>query len=454
MTAAGRKMAGDCLLISANRMTLPYPVYPIGIAYLIGALQVRGYRVEHVDILASGGFALLEKRLEDRHYDILGVSIRNIDTVDSSKPLELLADITEVVRLLRKYSTAPVVLGGPGFSIMPEQLLDYFQADYGIVGEGEEAFPRLINRIIAGDRPRQRLFAESLKNFPDCRPIYSAEATRYYVANGGMLNVQSKRGCAYNCSYCSYPAIEGKRLRFRDAGAVVDEFQRLCEQAGARYIFFTDSVFNDPDEQYLKIAEALVRAKNTTPWCAFFRPQNLKKDTLRLLKRSGMAAMELGTDAATDPTLAGINKGFTFAEVVAAHEAIVAEAIPCAHFIMFGGPGETRQTVRQGLANILKLRRAVIFAYIGIRILPGTRLYSRALAEKAIAGDIDLVRPVFYYSPEVDRDFIDGRLRRSFRGRPDRIYPVAEREYVIALLHRLGQVGPLWDQLIDNAQRP
>lgn len=447
-------MAGDCLLISANRMTLPYPVYPIGIAHLIGALQVRGHRAEHVDILASGGCALLEKRLQDFRYDILGVSIRNIDTVDSSNPLELLADITEVIRLLRKHSTAPVVLGGPGFSIMPEQLLDYFQADYGIIGEGEEAFPRLIDRILAGDHPRQRLFAESLKHFPDCRPIYSAAATPYYVAHGGMLNVQSKRGCVYGCSYCSYPAIEGKRLRFRDTGAVVDEFQRLCEQAGARYIFFTDSVFNDPDEQYLKIAEALVRAKNTTPWCAFFRPQNLKTDTLRLLKRSGMAAMELGTDAATDLTLAGLNKGFTFAEVVAAHEAIVAEAIPCAHFIMFGGPGETRQTVRQGLANIAKLPRAVVFAYIGIRILPGTRLYSHALAEKMIAGDTDLVRPVFYYSPEVDREFIDSQLRRSFRGKPDRIYPVAEREHLIALLHRLGQIGPLWDQLIANAQRP
>jgi lipid biosynthesis B12-binding/radical SAM protein len=454
LTAAGRKIGGDCLLVSANRMTLPYPVYPIGLAHLLGALQLHGHRADHVDILAAGGLALLEKHLQERRYDILGVSIRNIDTVDSANPLELLADITEVVKLLRKHSTAPVVLGGPGFSIMPEQLLDHFQADYGIIGEGEAAFPRLIDRIIAGERPRQRLFAEGLKNFPDCRPIYSAEVTPYYVAQGGMLNVQSKRGCVYGCSYCSYPAIEGKRLRFRDTGAVVDEFQRLCGQAGARYIFFTDSVFNDPDEHYLQIAEGLVRAKNTTPWCAFFRPQNLKRATLRLLKRSGMAAMELGTDAASDPALAGLNKGFTFAEVIEAHQAIVAEGIACAHFIMFGGPGETRETVQQGLANIEHLRRAVVFAYVGIRILPGTRLYSQALAEKSLAGDADLIRPVFYYSPEVAREFIEDRLRLSFRGKPDRIYPVAAREHVIAVLHRLGHVGPLWDQLIDNAPGP
>jgi hypothetical protein len=121
---------------------------------------------------------------------------------------------------------------------------------------------------------------------------------------------------------------------------------------------------------------------------------------------------------------------------------------------MFGGPGETRETVQQGLANIEHLRRAVVFAYIGIRILPGTRLHSHALAEKSLAGDTDLIRPVFYYSPEVAREFIDDRLRLSFRGKPDRIYPVAAREHVIAVLHRLGHVGPLWDQLIDNAPEP
>lgn len=445
-------MSANCLLVSANRMMAPYPVYPIGVAHIMGALHHHGHRADHIDILASGGYGLLAKRLQENRYDIIGISIRNIDNVDSSSPQELLIDITEAVHAIRKHSKAPIVLGGPGFSIMPERLLAYLGGDYGIVGEGEETFPRLIDRIMAGEVPRQKLFStkKNLAGFPAVRPLYSAEAAPYYISHGGMLNVQTKRGCIYGCSYCTYPKIEGKKLRYRDPRQVVEEVNNLCRQFGARYIFFTDSVFNDPDDRYLAIAEELIRAGNTTPWCGFFRPQNLRREALRLLKRSGMAAMELGTDATTDTTLAALNKGFSFDEVVAINDAIIAEAIPCAHFIMVGGPGETRDTVQQGIANLQKLHRTVVFVYLGIRILPGTRLHKRALREGLITEDTDLIRPTFYYSPHVDRDFIDGRLRLAFHGKRDRIFPVAEREHHVTLLHKLGHNGPLWDLLIDT----
>ncbi len=245
---------------------------------------------------------------------------------------------------------------------------------------------------------------------------------------------------------------KGTSCGYRDSAAVVHEIEHLCRQFGARYIFFTDAVFNDPDDHYLKIAEELIRAKNTTPWCAFFRPQHLTKDTLRLLKRSGMVAMELGTDASTDTTLAELNKGFTFDEVAAVNAAIVAESIACAHFIMFGGPGETAETVLQGMKNIGRLQRTVVFAYIGIRIMPGTKIHKRALLEQQIADDTDLIAPVFYYSPKISRDFIESRLLDAFRDRRDRIFPVAKNENLISRLHRLGHTGPLWDLLIDKRQ--
>ena len=442
--------SANCLLISANCMSSPYPVYPIGIAYIKGALQRHGHRADHVDILASGGYGVLEQRLTQNNYDIIGVSIRNIDNVDSTSIQELLPDIAEAVRYIRKHSKAPLVLGGPGFSIMPERLLDHFQADYGIVGEGEEAFPGLVDRLMAGERPEKKLFSRSLTGFPDCPPLYSEEVTPFYVGRGGMLNVQTKRGCRHGCAYCSYPAIEGKKMRYREPEAIVEEIEELSVKFEARYIFFTDGVFNDPDDRYLEIAEALARAGNKIPWCAFFRPQNLPGEALRLLKRSGMAGMELGTDATSDTTLAGLSKGLTFAEVEAVNEAIVAEGIPCAHFVMFGGPGETRETLEEGLANLERLRSTVVFAYLGIRILPGTKLHDRALLEQVITADTDLVRPAFYYSPQIDREFMDGRLRQAFHGRQDRVFPVTDREHFIPLMHRRGYDGPLWNLLIDT----
>lgn len=443
------RASAHCLLISANRVIRPYPVYPIGIAHLLGALEERGHHADHVDILSSDGYEELLRMLSENSYDVVGISIRNIDTVDSHSPTAMLDDISKVLQHVRKLSEAPVVLGGPGFSIMPEQLLSYLKADYGIVGEGEAAFPNLIDTIMSGRQPtEQKLFSHSLECYPDCTPVFTREVCNYYTSHGGMLSIQTKRGCSYGCSYCSYPAIEGKKIRYRRPQSVVEDIYRLKKDYGARYIFFTDAVFNDHSNHHLKIAEALIKSGNTTPWSAFFRPQNLTTSDLRLLKKSGLAAMELGTDCASDETLAGINKGFSFGEVVELNRLIVAESLPCAHFIMFGGPGETEKTVHQGIENLKRLENCIVFAYVGLRILPGTKLYETAKLEGIIDYKTDIIQPVFYYSPHVQREFIDQELRLAFKGQIDRIYPMEDMEEYARLFHSMGHTGPLWDLLL------
>ena len=112
-------MSAHCLLISANKMASPYPVYPIGIAHLTGALLAEGHTVRHVDILADGNTEGLQTLLSQETFDIIGISIRNIDTVDSSNAIGLLDHIEEVVEIIRTLCQTPIILGGPGFSIMP-----------------------------------------------------------------------------------------------------------------------------------------------------------------------------------------------------------------------------------------------------------------------------------------------------------------------------------------------
>jgi radical SAM superfamily enzyme YgiQ (UPF0313 family) len=450
MTDLPQPRKAHCLLISANLVESPYPVYPIGVSYILGALQKYGHKADHCDILASQGYDELVELLHNNNYDVVGISIRNIDSASSTSTRAMIEDIVEVMQRVRAYCRAPVVLGGPGFSIMPEEIMQYLDADYGIVGEGEIAFPQLIEKLMRHEKPEGRLFSHSLENFPDCRPLFAEQTTRYYVDRGGMLSVQSKRGCNYGCAYCSYPSIEGKKLRCRNPEEVVENIRQLVQDFQARYIFFSDGVFNDPHGHYLQVAEALIRTGNTTPWCAFFRPQNLGKKHLQLLQRSGMAAMELGTDAASDETLAGLNKGFCFDEVLAVNDAITREGIPCAHFILFGGPGETRDTVQKGLANIAQLNSCVVFASIGLRILPGTKIHGLALSEKIITPHTNMIQPVFYYSPQVEKTFIDSELRRAFNGRTNRIYPMEEMDQYVRRLHTLGRSGPLWDLLIDK----
>lgn len=445
-------------LLSSNITVDPYPVYPIGMAVVASALVAAGHQVRQFDYLASGkSEARLRQALAEFSPDYLCLSLRNIDNADSFSALDgwyldVARGLLEVVRAI---STAPVIVGGAAFSILPETILDYLGADYGIVGEGEQAVPELIQALLE-NRPAQRIAygRPPLESSQLISPLYDPELARFYLAESQLLNLQSKRGCPHRCIYCTYPCLEGSRFRTRDPRAVADDVERMQRDHGVTSLFFTDSVFNDPQGHYLTVAEEFIRRGLTLRWSGFFRPQGLGRKELALLRASGLFAMELGTDAASDTTLQELGKGFTFADVLAVNRAAVAERIPCAHFIMFGGPGETEATVREGLANLEQLEHCMVFPFSGIRILPGTALRERAILDGVLDKDHDLLRPVYYFSPQIAPQVLNAMLEKAFRGRRDRIFPPPEGQKRMAVMHRFGYRGLLWDTLIRFPQSP
>jgi len=441
-------------LLSANVTTEPYPVYPLGMAVIAGALDRAGHSLRQFDFLAAGkSEGLLRQALAEFAPEFVCLSLRNIDNVDSFGGEDdwSLAQARRLVTLVRETTSATLIVGGPAFSIMPEAILDYLGAAHGVVGEGERVLVELLAELAAG-RPAARLVSETgpgLAGGEMAAPLLVPELVEFYRQQTGMANLQTKRGCPFGCSYCTYPGLEGKCFRCRPAETVVDDIERLQREHGIDSLFFTDSIFNDPAGHYLAVAEEILRRGVQLRWSAFFRPQGLGRIELALLKKAGLYALELGTDAASDAPLAGLGKGFTFAEVEAVNRACVAEQLPCAHFVIFGGPGETEATVREGLANLERLEHTVVFAFSGIRLLSKSPLHEQAIREGVVSADDSLLRPVYYYAPAIDRGAMNATIEAAFRGRRDRIFPPSEGQKRMAVMHNFGYRGLLWDQLIS-----
>ncbi|HEY5995678.1 MAG TPA: lipid biosynthesis B12-binding/radical SAM protein [Candidatus Deferrimicrobiaceae bacterium] len=438
------------LLVSCNVTREPYPVYPLGMAVVASALSAAGHEVCQFDFLASDeDEAALRERLDGFSPDYVGLSIRNLDNCDSLDSVSYPAIAGRIAAVVRSACAAPLIVGGPAFSIMPGLLLDLTGADHGVIGEGERIVCGLIDDLENGKSAPRLLKDERLLAGADMPPpLYSQELVDWYVAQSGMVNLQTKRGCPHGCVYCSYPSLEGNGWRCRDPREVADDIERLRTDHGVGHLFFTDSVFNDEAGRFLLVAEEIIRRSLAVRFSCYMRPQGIRRADLALLKRAGLYAAELGTDAACDATLLGLGKGFTFGEALEANRAFAAERIPCAHFVMFGGPGETPGTVAEGLANLDRLEHTVVFAYAGISILPGTALFARAVREGIVSGSEPLRRPVYYISPEVDPDAMSGMISDSFRGRRDRVFPPSEGQRKLEILHRFGYRGLLWDTLI------
>ena len=437
-------------LVSSNITTEPYPVYPLGLAVIAAALVQAGHLTEQFDFLASGeSEELLSARVAAFAPDYICVSVRNLDNCDSLSETGYPAIARRLVEVMRAGTKAPVIIGGPAFSIMPEELLAYTGADYGIIGEGERLVCELIRDLAQGKTPPALQYgAELLAGGAIGAPLYSAPMVEFYQNRSGMINLQTKRGCPHGCVYCSYPALEGKSYRCRDPKAVVDDLARARFEHGAESFFFTDSVFNDAEGHYLAVTEEILRRGLSVSWCCYLRPEGLGRSEIALMKRAGLQAVELGTDAASDTTLRSLGKGFRFADVLEVNRACVAERLPCAHFVMFGGPGETMETVAEGLSNLEQLEHTVVFAFSGIRILPGTPLLALAQRDGLLTGDPSMLEPVYYLSPGVDVEAMNDLILNAFKNRRDRVFPPSEGQKRLSIMQRFGYRGLLWDTLI------
>jgi lipid biosynthesis B12-binding/radical SAM protein len=441
------------LLVSSNTSSEPYPVYPLGMSVLASAMADRGHKVAQFDFLARGASEqALRREIAEFAPDFIGISIRNVDNVDSfsSEHAWYLPTNKRMVEILREETDRPVILGGSGYSLLPEAMLEYLGADYGIVGEGEQALARLLSGLESGTASPPILSASEcpLEGAAIPSAAWDAQMVGYYGADS-VMGVQTKRGCPHRCAYCTYPSLEGGELRCREPGAVVDEMEHLRAAHGVDRFFFTDSVFNDEGGHYLSVAEEIARRDLGVHWSAFFRPEIVEPSALSILKRAGLESIEIGTDAASDQTLAGLAKPFLFDEVLAFQEACRKERIPAAHYVVFGGPEETEASLKEGIANMERLRECVVFGFSGIRLFPGTGLYERALAEGCLTREENLLKPFYYFSPHVDRSWMEQTVKQGFRGRRDRIFPPGDGQMKLKVLHRFGYRGPLWDRLIS-----
>ena len=453
-------MPSRILLISVNRCSVPDPVFPLGLAHLNAALRRAGHETRWLDRLANAD--RLVETLQEFQPELVGLSLRNIDDVLIRQQEKFYDELTPFVAAIRQHSKSPVVLGGAGFSIFPEKLLALTGADFGIAGEGEPGILALIDALQHGGslsrvpglvhRRGGKIVINPAAPGPLDLPLTAAdrplEIVQTYLAASDTLNLQTQRGCHFLCCYCTYPLIEGKTHRRRPPEVVAAELESL-QQQGAKFVFIVDSVFNSTPRHVTEICEAIIRRNVKISWGCFLRPRGLTAELMDLMACAGLTHIEFGTDSFSDVTLQTYAKHFTFADVLESSELARQRTIDYCHFLICGGPGETRATLQESFDNSLRLKNTAIMAVVGMRIYPGTPLFGQAVAEGVIPADADLLAPAYYLAPGLTEEMIFAKLREFSQRSPSWIAgdPLPGYQDLIRRLRKRGVAGPLWSYL-------
>ncbi|MDY6802161.1 MAG: lipid biosynthesis B12-binding/radical SAM protein [Bacteroidota bacterium] len=449
-------MRNKILFISANQYADPYPVYPIGLSYLITYLKkyLPNFDISIFDLNFKTIEELKDKIIETKP-KYIGVSFRNIDDVNYINKKYFVIQYKIIIEQIKSVSDAKIIIGGSGFSIFPELMFRTLEPDFGIYGEGEDTLLKLIKKLenntdysglnrLVYRKNGQCIFNKNESYFSDLALNFEDQLLDFYWKKSGMLNVQTKRGCPYNCIYCTYPLIEGKKVRTLNTDKIVDTLKKLYYQKGIDYIFFTDSVFNISNNYNSELAEKIIASGIKINWGGYFTFTHLDENFLKILKKSGLKHIEFGTEAISDTTLKTYGKNFTVNDVLEKSALCNKLDIDYAHFLIIGGYGETDQTVNATFENSKRIENSVFFTYVGMRIYPGTKLQQYAIHEGIIKKEDDLLESKYYLSKDVDYDSLKQRAKQTGRRW---IFPDEDTTIITNKLRARNKKGPLWEYM-------
>jgi radical SAM superfamily enzyme YgiQ (UPF0313 family) len=388
----------------------------------------------------------LVERVLDFNPDYIGFSIRNIDNTMPDNCVYYVDDqVTQTILPVLKITSVPVILGGSGFSIFPSELMEMTKADYGITGEAEETFEHLLDCIDHGDEvvaARNLYIRSSKKHKTNNNFLYPSISSDLFAEidhrinfdpykERGAYSIQTKKGCVHGCIYCTYPLLEGKTFRTRNPVHVVDEIEQAAARVGDVMFEFVDSTFNDPKGHAEAICREIIRRKMKVRLRTMgVNPRNSSEEMFELMMEAGFVQIDATPDTASPVMLKNLGKGFHLEEAQQMAAIIRKFNLPTMWFFLFGGPGETDDTVNETLDFIDTYINPddLVYMAAGLRVYPGTPLEEIAIREKLLQPDQSLLYPpLFYFSEKIPQQRLVQRIREVSAERINCVYSAETR---------------------------
>ncbi|WP_028324535.1 B12-binding domain-containing radical SAM protein [Desulfatirhabdium butyrativorans] len=404
------------LLIQSYLGMAETPVYPIGLACLKAELHDCDVRVFDPNLPMHGSvspYEMLSAVLADFCPQVVGISLRNIDSTNKRKVVFYFTEFVRLLRFVKTRTQAVIVVGGAGFSMFAEVIMKACpEIDFGVFLEGEKTFHELVRHLQSPEAVKSlyyRKYGEirftgpgepfGFEALPD--PDMTVVRLPAYLPFADSIGIETKRGCPFQCIYCPYGFLNGKSYRLKDPARIVDQLEYLAKTCGLTQFTFTDSIFNIPVDHAEAILRKLVDRRLTLQWSAWFHERELDETFIQLAIEAGCTKFIFSPDGFSDPALAALGKKLSKTDILRGFH-LMAKTSGCEiSYNFFKNP--PKQSLSAFLALIgfclkakWKMGRRVHFEFNSLRVEPHTVLYDMAVAEGIVKREDDVLHPVYY----------------------------------------------------------
>ena len=284
----------------------------------------------------------------------------------------------------------PVLLGGFHVSGMISMigLTDDLKAgmEKGITlvaGEVEGGrLPAVVEEVVRGEaKPLYNFLAPTpnLENLPT--PRITEEEFENFASK--FTTIDTGRGCVFTCDFCTIINVQGRTMRFRDPGQVVDFVRQSYLDAGVRRCFFTDdNIARNPRWRELFAGLIRLREEEKIPF-QFMMQSDLAArkmpggDFFVLAARSGCSQVFFGVESVNRKNLRSQEK---FQNQVTEYKDLVAHChslgITCQAGYILGLPFDTPASLKDDITELQQMMFDAASFYI-LSPLPGSKDHQR-----------------------------------------------------------------------------
>ncbi|MBN1898228.1 MAG: B12-binding domain-containing radical SAM protein [Spirochaetes bacterium] len=390
--------------------------FPLGIAYIAGALKKEGY---DVTIYNQDKFHYPEEHLtaylDKNHFDVVGLGI-----IAGYYEYRKILKISDAINHSKQRPF--YVIGGHGPSPEPEYFLKKTKADAAVLGEGEETIKELLKtwarkgsfhkiKGIAfreGDKGiinDKREVIKDVDSIPwpayDLFPIdyYKLIRVQHASKTDYVMDILSGRGCPFNCTFC-YRIDKGFRPRKNEH--IIEEIKFLKNNYNINYFSFADELLMSSEARTISLCEDFIKAQLNIKWRCSGRLNYARSAVLKTMKKAGCVFINYGIEAMDNEVLKKMNKHLTTDMIITGVEATLKAGISPGLNIIFGNLGDNKKTLNKGVKFLLKYSDAIELRTIRpVTPYPGCPLYYYAI-EKGLLVDVE----DFYENKHINSDLI------------------------------------------------
>ncbi|MFQ5888407.1 MAG: B12-binding domain-containing radical SAM protein, partial [Candidatus Hydrothermarchaeales archaeon] len=349
----------------------------LNIGYLATYLRVHGYNNLS---FYSGFFDRDEEIIKGcKDADIVGFSC-------TSPQMKHALHLAKAIKNGKNY----IVFGGVHPSALPEDTVEKEWVDAVVVGEGERAFLE----IVGGNHERiiRSSYIGNLDDvpFPD-RGLIKQERNiqQGYRDNGiRIASILSSRGCPFRCTFCASHSVWSRRVRYRSADNILDEFEQVVKDLGIEFIKFSDDTFTLKKGLVREFCEKKIKRNISTPWGCNIKADTVDEDLLRLMKRANCREVWIGVESGSPKILKEMKKGIELDKVRWVFKVTAELDFFRRAYMLLGMPEESLKDIRLSEQIVDEIRPDAV----GFTILapyPGTSYYDPRLHKNVDWAEVD-----------------------------------------------------------------